>query len=221
MPRLTTALAALALAAGLAPALTPADDAPKPPAGFTALFNGKDLKGWQVLGGKIEKWGVKDGTIVTGGGGGWLMTEKEYTDFDLRLEFKLPPGGNSGVAVHAPMQGNPAYQGIEVQVIDDEWHEKNFKGFQPYQHMGSIYGVVPPSKKAQKPIGEWNQFAVRSKGRQLTIELNGTVIVDSNLDDLKEHYKAHPGLERTTGHLGLQDHSEQGVAFRNVFVKAP
>jgi hypothetical protein len=215
MLRGTILLAAL----GLALPLGRTDDAPQPPPGFTALFNGKDLNGWTVLGGKREKWRVENGCIATGGGGGWLMTEKEYADFELRLEFKLPPGGNSGVAVHAPLQGDPAYQGIEVQVIDDEWHEKKLKGFKPVQHMGSIYGVVPPSKKAQKPIGEWNQFTVRSKGRQLTIELNGTVIVDSNLDDLKEHYKEHPGLARTTGHLGLQDHSEQGVMFRNVFVK--
>jgi hypothetical protein len=217
MLRLTPAVVALALA----PALAPANDAPRPPAGFTALFNGRDLTGWQVINGKKEKWLVQDGCIVTGGGGGWLMTNQEYADFELRLEFKLPDGGNSGVAVHAPLAGNPSQVAIEIQVIDDDWHEKNYKGFQPYQHMGSIYGVVPPAKKAQKPIGEWNRMTVRSQGRRLTVELNGTVIVDANRDDLKEHYKAHPGLTRTRGHLGLQDHSEKGVMFRNVFVKAP
>lgn len=220
MLRRATALTALALAAGLAPAVPRADDVPQPPPGFTALFNGKNLKGWTALNGSLKKWSVKDGTIRSGGGGGWLMTKKEYTDFDLHLEYKLPVAGNSGVAVHAPMKGDPAYQGIEIQIIDDEWHEKHLKGFRDVQHMGSIYGVVPPSKKAQKPIGEWNQMEVRSQGRRLSVAVNGVTIVDANLDDLKDHYKAHPGLARTKGHLGLQDHSHV-VTFRNVFVKVP
>src|SRR4051794_5222791 len=104
----------------LAPCL-PADE---PPAGFVSLFNGKDLAGWKATG-NPKVWGAEDGVIfVAGGGGGWLMTEKEYGDFELRLEYKLPKMGNSGVGLRSPLEGDPAYVGMEIQLIDDA----NWKG---------------------------------------------------------------------------------------------
>ena len=179
--------------------------------------------GWKVHAGKMEVWSADKGMIVVDGrGGGWLMTEKEYGDFELRLEYRLPKRGNSGVALRAPLQGDPAYQGMEIQVLDDE----NYKGIKPTQYTGSIYDVVPPSKHVSKPAGEWNTMRIVAKGRQITIELNGTKIVDANLDEYKDRVKAdpekklaaHPGLLRTTGHLGLQSHDGR-VEFRNLFVK--
>ena len=152
----------------------------------------------------MEVWSADKGMIVVDGrGGGWLMTEKEYGDFELRLEYRLPKRGNSGVALRAPLQGDPAYQGMEIQVLDDE----NYKGIKPTQYTGSIYDVVPPSKHVTKPAGEWNNMRIIAKGRQITIELNGTKIVDANLDEYKDRVKAdpekklaaHPGLLRTTG----------------------
>jgi hypothetical protein len=213
-------LLSLALAGGLVcvPALHSADtDVPE---GFTALFNGKDLTGWKVNeGGKMDKWGAEKGLLfVQGGGGGWLMTEKEYGDFELRLEFKLPEKGNSGVALRSPMAGDPAYQGMEIQLLDDEWHKKNYKDLRPTQLTGSIYDVVPPSKDVLKPIGEWNKITIIAKGRQVTIELNGTKIVDANLDDHKDRFDKHPGLKAEKGHLGLQSHDGR-VEFRNLYVK--
>lgn len=202
-----------------------ARSADAPPAGFTALFNGKDLAGWKVHAGKMDVWKADKGMIVVAGsGGGWLMTEKEYGDFELRLEYRLPKHGNSGVALRAPLQGDPAYQGMEIQILDDE----NYKGIRPAQHTGSIYDVVPPSKSVGKPAGEWNTMRITAKGRQIVIELNGTTIVDANLDDYKDRAKAdpekkassHPGLLRTTGHLGIQSHDGR-VEFRNLFVKTP
>ena len=203
-----------------APALRSADaDAPE---GFTALFNGKDLTGWKVNeGGKMSVWGAENGLLyVQGSGGGWLMTEKEFGDFELRLEFKMPEKGNSGVALRSPMKGDPAYVGMEIQILDDGWHKKNLKDLKPVQLTGSIYGVVPPSKDANKPIGEWNKYVITAKGRQVTIELNGVKIVDANLDDHKDQFKEHPGLKAEKGHLGLQSHSER-VEFRNIYVKEP
>src|SRR5438552_1178043 len=117
--------------------------------GFEPLFNGKDLTGWKVSkGGKMSVWGAENGILfVNGSGGGWLMTEKEYADFELRLEFKLPPKGNSGVALRSKMDGNPSFEsGMEIQLLDDEWHKKNYKGLKDTQLTGSIYGIVPPSK---------------------------------------------------------------------------
>src|SRR5206468_2766048 len=180
--------------------------AQQPPKGFEPLFNGKNLTGWKVSSkGKIDVWGAENGVLfVKGKGGGWLMTEKEYSDFNLRLEYKLPSKGNSGVALRSPLDGNPAYQGMEIQILDDHWHmdPKNYKGLKPTQRTGSIYDVVPPSQDATKPVGEWNQMDITAKGRHITVVLNGTKIVDANLDDHKNRADTHPGLQREKGHLG-------------------
>jgi hypothetical protein len=194
------------------------------PAGFVKLFNGKDLSGWQVNeGGKLDKWDAADGILFTkGSGGGWLMTEDEYTDFELLLEFKLPKAGNSGVALRSALKGQPHLDaGMEIQILDDPWYldEKNYKpGLKQTQRCGSIYGVVPPSKEALKPVGEWNKYRIVAKGRHISIELNGTTIVDANLDDHKEQAKEHSGMLRTKGHIGLQSHDGR-VEFRNIYVK--
>jgi hypothetical protein len=194
----------------------------KAPEGYKALFNGKDLKGWKVNeGGDIKAWGAEKGLLyVDGGGGGWLMTEDEYSDFDLTLEFKMPEKGNSGVALRSDMKGNPAFEaGMEIQLLDDECHKKNYKDLKPTQLTGSIYDVVPPSKDALKPIGEWNKIHITAKGRKITIELNGVKTIDANLDDHKNKEKTHPGMKHEKGHLGLQSHDGR-VEFRNLYVKA-
>jgi hypothetical protein len=203
------------------PAAQPADkDVPE---GFEPLFNGKDLTGWKVnKGGNMAVWGAENGILfVNGRGGGWLMTEKEYSDFQLRLEFKLPKAGNSGVALRSAMAGNPAFEaGMEIQLLDDPWYlsEKNYKGLKPTQRTGSIYDVVPPSKDALKPVGEWNAMRIVAKGRQIRVELNGTTIVDANLDEHKAKAKTHAGMLHDKGHLGLQSHDGR-VEFRNLYVK--
>jgi hypothetical protein len=167
----------------------------------------------------MDIWGAEKGVLyVQGGGGGWLMTEKEFDDFELRLEYKVPPKGNSGVALRAPLKGNVSYSGMEIQILDDPWYLENYKGLKPTQLTGSIYGVVPPSRKAIKPAGQWNAMHITARGRRITVALNGTTIVDANLDDYKDHVKEHPGILRTTGHLGVQSHDGR-VEFRNLFVK--
>jgi len=193
-----------------APAVRPADD--KLPEGFISLFNGKDLTGWKSTG-KMEVWGAKDGAIfVQGGGGGWLMTEKQYDNFELRLEYKMSKGANSGVAIRSPLKGDPAYVGMELQLIDDV----NWKGLQTWQHTGSIYNVVPAAKIANRPIGEWNKMRIVARGRYVLVEQNGEKLVDANLDDyVKEHGKRHPGLLRTGGHIGFQSYNTR-VEFRNI-----
>ena len=159
------------------------------PEGFQSLYNGKDLEGWKVFGGKMENWGA-DGDVlfVKGGGGGWLMTEKEYGDFELRLEFKLPKAGNSGVALRAPREGNPAYQGMEIQLLDDPWYkdETHYKGIHQSQLTGSIYDVVPPSKDATKPAGEWNKIHITAKGPHISIELNGAKTIGGAITNSPE-----------------------------------
>jgi hypothetical protein len=215
------ALLLLSLSAllGAAPALWAADN--EPPAGFEALFNGKDLTGWKVnKGGKMEAWGAENGLLyVNGGGGGWLMTQKEYGDFELRLEFKLPEKGNSGVALRSAMEGNPAFDaGMEIQLLDDEWHRKNLSDLKVSQLTGSIYGIQGPSKDALKPVGQWNSLRIVAKGKHITIELNGVKTVDADLAKYKNKEKEHPGMLHETGHLGLQSHDGR-VEFRNLYVK--
>jgi len=210
-----TTLAALTLLAFAAHAADPANE---PPKGFVSLFDGKTLKGWKLHGGKEGTWAVdeKAGSFHTAkGGGGWLMTEKEYGDFELRIDFKVPKGGNSGVALRSPMKGDPAYTGMEIQILDDPKYEK----LQKWQHTGSIYGVVPSSSQPTKPIGEWNTYVIVCKGKKVAITLNGTKIIDADLADHEEkHGKAHPGILRKKGHIGVQEHGGK-VEFRNVFIK--
>jgi enterochelin esterase-like enzyme len=195
--------------------------------GWVPLFNGKDLTGWKIHGGTIDAWGVKAGLLYVAkparsrpGGREqpfWLMTGKEYGNFELRLEFKVPPGGNSGVALRSPLTGDPAYQAMEIQILDD--NARAYKNLPPDHYTGSIYGVAAPQKRVSKPAGEWNRFRIVCKGQEVTIELNGTQIIDANLESLKkEHGKKHPGLLNRKGHIGVQSHDGR-VEFRNLFIK--
>ncbi len=212
MRSLLLTLAACALAAHPA-------DAPAPPEGFQPLFNGKDLTGWTVLNGKKSVWGAENGILfVDGKGGGWLMTEKEYADFEIRLDFKMPVRGNSGVALRAPMHGDPAYQGMEIQLLDDPWYKQNYPQLRRTQLTGSIYDVVPPSSEVLRPAGQWNHIDITAHGRHVTVELNGTRTVDADLDRYRNRLDKHPGLARRSGRLGLQSHDGR-VEFRNLYVK--
>jgi Domain of Unknown Function (DUF1080) len=197
--------------------VTPArSDDTNPPEGFTSLFNGKDLTGWKPTG-KADVWGAEKGVIyVEKSGGGWLLTEQEFGDFELRLEYKMSKGANSGVALRTPATGDPAYVGMEIQLIDDEgWPGK----LADYQHTGSIYDVVPASKLNNKPVGEWNAMRIVCAGAKVTVEVNGTTLVDANLETYKETKGAkHPGLSRAKGHVGFQSYNTR-VEFRNIFLK--
>jgi len=212
---MSRSLLALLAAVLIVPSNIQAEDV-KPPEGFVALFNGTDLKGWKTNdGGKLDVWGVDKGVLfVAGGGGGWLMTEVEYGDYELRLEFKMPKMGNSGVALRSPLQGDPAYVGMELQLLDDA----NWKGLRPAQHTGSIYDVVPAAKVVTKPAEEWNTMKIVCKGRTVKVEVNDAELVNANLDEYKDHFEKHPGLIRPKGHIGLQSYNFR-VEFRNVFLK--
>ena len=200
---------------------TAKDDAPADEQGFVSIFNGKDLTGW-TYGGK-EKAGkgyqVQDGVLFcTEHDGGKLMTEKEYGDFVLRFEFKLEPNSNNGIGIRAPLEGDAAYNGMEIQVLDD--NGSDYKKLRPAQYHGSIYDVVPAKRGALKPAGEWNTEEITARGRRIAVKLNGTTIVDANLDDVKDPavLKKHPGLARKSGHIGLLGHGTR-VEFRNLRVK--
>ena len=146
------------------------------------------------------------------------MTEKEYGDFEVYVDFKMPEAAATAAWPCVPRlrATRPTRAWRSSSSTTWTW-PGHFKDLKPAQHTGSIYGVVPPSQEALKPVGEWNTIRITAKGRQVTIELNGTKIVDANLDDHKDAVQAHPGLTRK-GHLGLQSHSNR-VEFRNIYVK--
>jgi hypothetical protein len=183
--------------------------------GFVPLFDGKSLEGWQ---GDVKGYVVEDGTLVCKGGK--LLTKKEYGDFVLRFEFKVPPGGNNGVGIRTPLDGDPAYVGMEIQILDDK--APQYARLQPYQYHGSIYGVVAAKRGHLKDPGHWNEQEIRCKGTQVTVTLNGTMIVDADIAKFSAGTtpdgKQHPGLKRTSGYLGFLGHGSP-VAFRNIRIK--
>jgi hypothetical protein len=188
--------------------------------GFTPLFDGKTLTGWTLIGGHGPGYVVKDNRIVCPKeGGGNLFTEKEYSNFVFRFEFKLTPGANNGIGIRAPLQGDAAYVGMEIQILDHE--DPQYKGkIKPAQHHGSIYMVVAAKDGYLKPVGQWNREEIVADGRKIKVTLNGTVITEANLDDVKdpEVLKAHPGLARTAGHIGFLGHGSH-VEFRNIRIQ--
>jgi hypothetical protein len=219
MRRLSVLCSAVALSLALAPALV----AQQVEAGFTSLFDGKSLNGWTLVGGRGEGYGVKDGVLFCAkGGGGKLITDKEYSDFVLRFDFKMPPeGSNNGLGIRAPREGDAAYQGMELQIIDEAAALSGKWGkLKDTQYHGSVYDVVPAKRGAMKPAGQWNSQEVTVKGRQVTVVLNGQTILDANLDSVKdpEVLKKHPGLQRTSGHIGFLGHNDY-IEFRNIRVK--
>jgi len=123
--------------------------------GFTSLFDGETLKGWKMVDKRGEGYGVKDGVIYCAkGGGGRLFTEKEYSDFVVRFEFKLEPGSNNGLGIRSPLEGDPAYVGMELQILDDSAPQYADK-LRPAQYHGSVYDVVPAHRGALKKPGGW------------------------------------------------------------------
>lgn len=188
--------------------------------GFTSLFNGIDLSGW--VGNKTD-YQVKNGEISVNpknGGHGNLFTEKEYADFIYRFDFKLTPGANNGLGIRAPLKGDAAYVGMELQILDNT--APVYAKLKPYQYHGSVYGVIPARRGFLKPVGEWNSEEVIVKGNKIKITLNGVVIVDGDIAEASKNGtmdgKEHPGLKRTKGHIGFLGHGSE-VYFRNIRIK--
>lgn len=188
--------------------------------GFTSLFDGKTLSGWKLVRGHGPGYVVRDGILVCpADGGGNLYTEKEYSNFIFRFEFRTEPGGNNGVGVRAPLDGDAAYAGMEIQILDDQ-HEKYKGKIRSEQHHGSVYDVIPARTGFLKPAGEWNSEEITMRGSRIRVTLNGVIILDSDLETVREPevLKKHPGLKRTTGHIGFLGHGSL-VEFRNIRIR--
>jgi len=188
--------------------------------GFKAVFNGKDLDGWA---GPLDCAKVEDGAIVwQKGKGGTIYVNEELGDFVARLEFKLPPGGNNGLAIRYPGKGDTAYEGMtECQILDDNYEKVRGK-IDLRQAHGSAYGMVAAQRGYQHPIGDWNFEEVTVKGSTIKVELNGTVILNADLSKVDMATvmakSAHPGRDRPSGFFGFAGHDDP-VAFRHILIK--
>jgi hypothetical protein len=178
---------------------------------FESVFDGKSFAGWR---GATDNYEVVDGAIrCKSGKGGHLFTERSYGDFTVRLQFRVPAGGNNGLAVRYPGEGDPAYAGCELQVLDDT--APQYATLKPYQYHGSVYGVVPSLRGYQRPVGEWNFQEVVAVGTRYIVRLNGTTIVDADIADLPSNLKNHVGKNNTEGHFGFAGHNDP-VEFKDV-----
>jgi len=191
----------------------------EPPKGFVALFNGKNLKGWNA---KPNGWTVEDGVLARKPGSGYIWTKEAYGDFILDVEVKVSPRCNSGIFFRTDPK-NAVQGGFEIQVLDPTGKTKLGK----HDH-GALYDALAPSANPAKPAGQWDRFVITCKGPRVTVSINGKQVVDANLDDWKTGNKNPDGTRNKfktalkdlprKGHIGFQDHGKP-VWFRNVYLK--
>ncbi|QNK61549.1 DUF1080 domain-containing protein [Pedobacter sp. PAMC26386] len=190
--------------------------------GFKVLFDGTNMHNWM---GNTTDYVIEDGNIAIRpkpgkGSGGNLFTKEEYSNFVFRFEFQLSPGANNGLGIRAPLEGDAAYEGMELQILDND--APIYKDLHVYQYHGSIYGTIPAKRGFLKPVGEWNYEEVIVKGPKIKVILNGTVILDADITDARKNGaadgKQHPGLLRASGHIGFLGHGSP-VQFKNIRIK--
>lgn len=189
-------------------------------AGYKLLFDGTNMHEWI---GNTKDYVIDNGDIIidpSNGGHGNLYTKDEYKNFSFRFEFQLTPGANNGLGVRAPLEGDAAYMGMELQILDNE--ADVYKSLHEYQYHGSVYGVIPAKRGFLKPVGEWNVEEAIVNGNRVKVILNGTVILDGDIAEASKNgtidHKEHPGLKNETGHIGFLGHGSK-VRFRYMRVK--
>ena len=185
---------------------------------FVSLFNGKDFTGWGGAG-KPEQSGyvIKEGGIIESTKKcRFLITEKEYSNYVFEFEFKLTAGANNGLGIHYPGKGDPAYTGMEIQILDNT-HPKYAK-LKDYQFHGGLYTLVAAKKGHLKPVGEWNKEIVTVNGPNVKVELNGVVIMEANLDEVNKSKPKHNGAKRRKGHLCFCGHGAI-ISLKNLRIK--
>ncbi len=179
---------------------------------FRALFNGKDFSGWV----NSKGYSYQDGAIVSSRKSGTMYTEASYTNYILEFEFKLTPNGNNGIGIHYPGSGNVAHTGMEIQILDDTG--KKHQKLKDYQYHGSLYFLQAAKKGFLKPVGEWNHERIEVNGKNVKVTLNGTEILNADLDELAKSHGEHAGVKRRDGHIVLFGHDSE-VSFRNMRIK--
>lgn len=191
--------------------------------GYKVLFDGTNMFNWQ---GNTRDYITENGNLAIRPKpgkntlGNNLYTKEEYSDFILRFEFQLTPGANNGLGIRAPLTGDAAYEGMELQILDND--APIYKDLKVYQYHGSIYGTIPAKRGSLKPVGEWNYQEVIVQGPKIKVILNGDVILDADITDARKNGAAdgqkHPGLLRDRGHIGFLGHGSE-LQFRNIRIK--
>jgi len=188
--------------------------------GYRILFDGTNMHEWT---GNTYDYRLEDGCISlhpSVSHGGNLYTKDEFSDFIFRFEFQLTPAANNGLGIRTPMEGDAAYVGMELQILDNE--DPVYKDLQVYQYHGSVYGIIPAKRGFLKPVGEWNYQEVVADGDHIKVTLNGTVILDGNIREATKNGTAdklqHPGLFNEKGHIGFLGHGSP-VKFKNIRIK--
>lgn len=188
--------------------------------GYEVLFDGTDMHKWT---GNTTDYVVEDGNIViypSKSFGGNLYTKDEFGNFVFRFEFQLTHGANNGLGIRTPMEGDAAYAGMELQILDND--APIYSKLKEYQYHGSVYGIIPALRGYLKPVGEWNYQEVVANGDNIKITLNGTVILEGNLreatKDGPKDKKSHPGVLNEKGHIGFLGHGSV-VKFRNIRIR--
>lgn len=188
--------------------------------GYLILFDGTNMNQWT---GNVDDYVLESGCISlhpSSAHGGNLYTKDEFSNFIIRLEFQLTHAANNGLGIRTPMEGDAAYVGMELQILDNE--APVYSNLAPYQYHGSVYGIIPAKRGYLKPVGEWNYQEVIANGDNIKITLNGTVILDGNIREASKNgmpdKKNHPGLLNKTGHIGFLGHGSP-VKFKNIRIK--
>ena len=186
---------------------------------FVPLFNGQDLTGWEIKPdlkeAEPDSWSVRDGVLIAKPEQGWLSTNQTFGDFVLKLEWRVPENGNSGVFLRVPplKEGQrPHVQGFEIQVLDDRGSQYLGK-LKPWQFSGSIYGSVPATDSTFKGAGEWNSYEITCHGERLEVKMNGRKVAEA--DVTKDPVLA---TRPRAGFIGLQNHGS-GAEYRNIQIK--
>lgn len=189
------------------------------------LFDGKSMAGWK--GYKTEtigkEWQVHNGEMMlTGKGGGNILTVDQYKNFELTLDWKISKGGNSGVFYHIEegVESVPYWTGPEMQILD------NSRGEPPLERAGSLFALYPVEDSHTKPVGEFNQARLKVQDGKVEHWLNGHMVAsyDLNSDDFKARianskFSSHPRFAKVgTGHIGIQDHGDP-VSFKNIMIR--
>jgi hypothetical protein len=191
--------------------------------GFKILFDGTNMYNWQ---GNTRDYITENGNLAVRPKpgkstlGNNLYTKEQYSDFIFRFEFQLSPGANNGLGIRAPLSGDAAYEGMELQILDND--APIYKALKVYQYHGSIYGTIPAKRGSLKPLGEWNYQEVIVQGSKIKVILNGDVILDADISEARKNGAAdgqkHPGLMRESGHIGFLGHGSE-LQFRNIRIQ--
>jgi len=188
--------------------------------GFLTLFDGSNMDAWQ---GNTQEYVLEDGCIVmkpTQEMGGNLYTKQSFGDFVLRFDFLLTPGANNGLGIrHDIVPNDKGYSGMELQILDNE--DPQYKDLKAYQYHGSVYGIAAAKRGYLNKPGEWNVQEVIAKGDDITVKVNGTVILQANLKTaLKDKPESSymKAVLNKTGHIAFLGHGSE-VKFRNIRIK--